>query len=123
MLNILKEQIKDNHILILGYGREGHSTLHRILEVGGFASVTVADKNQVQLPDSVKALCGEHYMDTLDDYDLIFNSYRRVLSLLQYLNDTLALCKTFLCILIKIRAELREALQLSELRIFELQST
>ena len=52
MLNILKEQIKDNHILILGYGREGHSTLHRILEVGGFASVTVADKNQVQLPDS-----------------------------------------------------------------------
>ena len=123
MLNILKEQIKDNHILILGYGREGHSTLHRILEVGGFASVTVADKNQVQLPDSVKALCGEHYMDTLDDYDLIFNSYRGVLSLLQYLNDTLALCKTFLCILIKIRAELREALQLSELRIFELQST
>lgn len=74
MLNILKEQIKDNHILILGYGREGHSTLHRILEVGGFASVTVADKNQVQLPDSVKALCGEHYMDTLDDYDLIFKS-------------------------------------------------
>ena len=74
MLNILKEQIKDNHILILGYGRDGHSTLHRILEVGGFASVTVADKNQVQLPDSVKALCGEHYMDTLDDYDLIFKS-------------------------------------------------
>ena len=59
----------------------------------------------------------------IDDYDLIFNSYRRVLSLLQYLNDTLALCKTFLCILIKILAELREALQLSELRIFELQST
>ena len=55
MLNILKEQIKNNHILILGYGREGHSTLHRILEVGGFASVTVADKNQGQLPDSVKA--------------------------------------------------------------------
>ena len=72
MLNILKEQIKDKHVLILGYGREGHSTLHRILEVGGFASVTVADKNQVQLPDPVKPLCGEHYMDTLDEYDLIF---------------------------------------------------
>ena len=50
MLNILKEQIKDKNVLILGYGREGHSTLHRVLEVGGFSSVTVADKNQVQLP-------------------------------------------------------------------------
>ena len=59
----------------------------------------------------------------IDDYDLIFNSYRRVLSLFEYLNDTLALCKTLLCILIKIRAELREALQFSELRIFEFQST
>lgn len=34
MLNILKEQIKDKNVLILGYGREGHSTLHRVLEVG-----------------------------------------------------------------------------------------
>ena len=74
MLNILKEQIKEKHVLILGYGREGHSTLHRILEVGGFASVTVADRNQVQLPDPVKPLCGGHYMDMLDDYDLIFKS-------------------------------------------------
>lgn len=24
MLNILKEQIKDKNVLILGYGREGH---------------------------------------------------------------------------------------------------
>ena len=80
MLNILKEQIKDKNVLILGYGREGHSTLHRVLEVGGFSSVTVADKNQVQLPAPAKALCGEHYMDTLDDYDLVFKSPGVVLS-------------------------------------------
>ena len=54
MLNILKKQIKDKNVLILGYGREGHSTLHRVLEVGGFSSVTVADKNQVQLPAPAK---------------------------------------------------------------------
>ena len=76
----LKEQIKDKNVLILGYGREGHSTLHRVLEVGGFSSVTVADKNQVQLPAPAKALCGEHYMDTLDDYDLGFKSPGVVLS-------------------------------------------
>ena len=74
MLRILKEQIHNKKVLILGYGREGHSTLHRILEAGGFASVTVADKNPVQLPDSVKALCGEHYLDSLNDYDVVFKS-------------------------------------------------
>ena len=49
MLNILKEQIKDKNVLILGYGREGPYNLHWVLEGGGVSSVTVADTNQGHL--------------------------------------------------------------------------
>lgn len=74
MLTYLKNLIQGKQILILGYGREGHSTLQRIIEAGGALSVTVADKNPVQVPESVRTLCGPHYMDTMDDYDLVFKS-------------------------------------------------
>ncbi len=42
----LHELIKDKKILILGFGREGRSTLNRILEVGDAASITIADGNE-----------------------------------------------------------------------------
>lgn len=75
MLTILKNLITDKHILILGYGREGKSTLHRVLQTGGFASVTVADQANVVTEDPrVQILSGVSYMDTLEHYDLVFKS-------------------------------------------------
>lgn len=75
MLTILKNLIAGKHILILGYGREGKSTLHRVLQAGSFASVTVADQADVVPEDpGVQVLCGAAYMDTLDRYDLVFKS-------------------------------------------------
>ena len=75
LLTILKNLITDKHILILGYGREGKSTLHRVLQTGGFASVTVADQANVVTEDPrVQILSGVSYMDTLEHYDLVFKS-------------------------------------------------
>ena len=77
MLELLRKEIAKKDILILGYGREGRSSLQRIWQVKGFASVTIADQNPVSLEaeyQSVPILSGPSYMDTLDDYDLIFKS-------------------------------------------------
>ena len=52
MLSRLHELIKAKNILILGFGREGRSTLNRILEVGDAASITIADGNEaLTLPE------------------------------------------------------------------------
>lgn len=75
MLNILKKLIAKKHILILGFGREGKSTLRRILQTGGYASVTIADQAGASPEDAaVRVLSGPGYMDTLDHYDLVFKS-------------------------------------------------
>ena len=92
LLNHLHDLIKDKEILILGFGREGRSTLNRILEVGDAASITIADGNEaLTLPaameittlsgdkksvstEGISLLTGIHYMDSLDDYDIVFKS-------------------------------------------------
>lgn len=75
MLNILRKLIEKKHILILGYGREGKSTLRRIQQAGGYASVTIADQAGAAPEDPlVRVLSGPGYMDTLDYYDLVFKS-------------------------------------------------
>lgn len=75
MLDILRELIKEKHVLILGFGREGKSSLKRIQQAGRAASITIADQAGASPEDpSVKVIAGPTYMDTLDDYDLIFKS-------------------------------------------------
>lgn len=75
LLTILKQLVTGKHVLVLGYGREGRSTLHRLLQTDACASITVADQSAVSPEDpSVQVLSGPSYMDTLDDYDLVFKS-------------------------------------------------
>ena len=75
MLNILKKLIKGKHVLILGFGREGRSTLRRLQQAGGCASITIADQAGASPENpSVRVLSGPAYMDTLDHYDLVFKS-------------------------------------------------
>jgi len=75
VLNLLRNLIEHKHILILGFGREGKSTLRRLKQAGGFASVTIADQAGAEPQEpSIRVLSGPSYMDTLDDYDLIFKS-------------------------------------------------
>lgn len=75
MLNLLRDLIQDKHVLILGFGREGRSTLKRLVQAGGAASVTIADQAGPEPGDcGYPVLSGPSYMDTLDDYDLVFKS-------------------------------------------------
>lgn len=75
MLEQLKQLVADKKILILGFGREGKSTLQRLLQVGGYVSLSIADQAKISLEDpSISILSGSSYMDSLDDYDIVFKS-------------------------------------------------
>lgn len=76
MRTVLRKVIVDKKILILGYGREGKSSLREILSAGGCKSVTVSDTRDVsgELPNGVNCIYGDSYMDSMDDYDVVFKS-------------------------------------------------
>ncbi len=76
MKNTLYQMVAGKNVLLLGFGREGKSTFSLLNEVGGYASLTIADKQQVTLPPDSNALlvCGDHYQDTLNEYDVVFKS-------------------------------------------------
>lgn len=72
----LIQAVKNKKVLILGFGREGKSTLRTILEEGVDCTVTVSDKMDVSkdIPKNVSLVCGENYLECLDDYDVVFKS-------------------------------------------------
>lgn len=76
MEKLLSEIIKNKKVLILGYGREGKSTLKMLMKVGGFLSLTVSDSRDVssELPGEVCLVTGDNYLDCIDDYDLCIKS-------------------------------------------------
>src|SRR5699024_10253109 len=58
-----------------------------------------------------------------DDNNLLLNRYRAVLRLLEHFDDAFALCQTRLGVGVQIGTELRERLQLTVLRIRQLERT
>lgn len=75
MKNTLYQMMAGKKVLLLGFGREGKSTYSLLTEVGGYQSITIADKMQIAAPaDDVSLICGDAYQDTLDDYDVVFKS-------------------------------------------------
>ena len=75
MLPKIIEYLKDKTVLILGFGREGQSTLAYIKKYLPEKEMTVADKNSVS-PDgkNIKTVCGENYLDCVNDFDLVMKS-------------------------------------------------
>ena len=89
VLETLKQIIKDKSVLILGFGREGKSTLTKILEVGGYSCVAVSDMNPIDVKSGLErplaarvmnegiiidTISGENYLNVLDNYDVVFKS-------------------------------------------------
>lgn len=76
MFDKIKSILGNKKILILGFGKEGKSTLSFILDFISVREITVADANDVslQLPDGVKCKCGNGYISGLDEYDVIIKS-------------------------------------------------
>ncbi len=73
MTETLSALIAGKKVLILGYGREGKSSLKKIQEVGGYADVAVSDKNPVDA-GRVRVISGSRYLDVLDDFEIVFKS-------------------------------------------------
>jgi UDP-N-acetylmuramoylalanine--D-glutamate ligase len=78
MEKLLGSMIENKKIAILGYGREGKSTLKVLLRIGGYESITILDKNvngqDISEDMNVTVVSGEGYQDRLDDYDMVIKS-------------------------------------------------
>lgn len=71
--------LKGKKILLLGYGREGESSYKFIRKHLPDIELTIADKNtnidSKKFNDShIQLLLGEHYLDTINDFDLVIKS-------------------------------------------------
>lgn len=70
----LKTYFEGKSVLILGFGREGKSTLSLLR--GFDCEVTIADRNDVSSAETegIKVISGERYLDCLPDYDIIMKA-------------------------------------------------
>ena len=71
------EYLRNKSILILGFGREGRSSLKFIRENLPEAKVAIADQAQIDDEDVVKnttIISGDNYLDACKDFDLILKA-------------------------------------------------
>lgn len=91
MIDYIRKRIKDKKVLILGFGREGKSTLKLFLEAGGARELAIGDLKEFSLKDleylqedaaevqaagfeEINFICGPDYQKAMDDYDLVMKS-------------------------------------------------
>jgi len=80
MKDFLSKLFWNKKILILGFGREGQSTYKLIREYFPQRNITIADKRsniseQISPEDKLLSFnLGEHYMDGMEEYDLIIKT-------------------------------------------------
>jgi len=70
MFDLILNRLRGKRILILGFGREGKSTLHFLNKYLPDAAVGVADKN----PMEGVTHSGEHYLEAMHDYDIVIKT-------------------------------------------------
>lgn len=76
MLEIIKNEIVNKKVLILGFGAEGKSTYKLLTQIGGYAKLAISDLNSItnfEFSD-VETVHGENYQDILDQFDIVFKS-------------------------------------------------
>ncbi|MBE6700995.1 MAG: UDP-N-acetylmuramoyl-L-alanine--D-glutamate ligase [Ruminococcaceae bacterium] len=76
MFDKIKKFLDKKNVLILGFGREGRSTLDFLTKYVDCKKITVADKNDLShlLKEGIEGVFGENYMENLDSYDVIIKS-------------------------------------------------
>ena len=73
MKNEIIEFLRNKKILILGFGREGKSSLDFIRRELPEAEVAVADQQDIVV-ENTTVISGENYLDACKDYDLILKA-------------------------------------------------
>lgn len=75
MIEQIRNLILNKKVLLLGFGREGASTLRYLKKAGGYKSLSIADMNPINNVDpSVCLIIGADYQKNLDEYDVVFKS-------------------------------------------------
>ena len=81
MLDKIRQTVEGKRVLILGFGREGRSSLRLVSRAGGWTALAVADQAQVDPgreggSAEVELITGSHYMDkeVLDSFDIVFKT-------------------------------------------------
>ncbi len=70
MFDLILNRLRGKRLLVLGFGREGRSTLRFLNKYLPDAEVAVADKNEM---DGVKHY-GNHYLEAMYDYDIVIKT-------------------------------------------------
>ena len=75
-MSTIFKRLRGKRILILGFGREGKSSLAFIQKYLPHATIGVADKNAEALKDlsGVAVYSGENYFDAINDYDIVLKT-------------------------------------------------
>lgn len=80
-LNTIFKQLRGKRILILGFGREGKSSLAFLQKFLPHASIGVADKNEKAFDDlitnssnPIATYSGEDYIDAVKNYDIVIKT-------------------------------------------------
>ena len=70
----LADFFRGKNVLILGFGREGRSTLSLLKKFG--CNITIADRNDVSCleTDGIEVIYGEDYLNCLDRFDIIMKA-------------------------------------------------
>ncbi|MCR5484076.1 MAG: UDP-N-acetylmuramoyl-L-alanine--D-glutamate ligase [Clostridiales bacterium] len=91
----LIDHIKDKKILLLGFGREGRSSYNYIRSYLPSYPLTIADKNPVMIDDkNVTVISGDNYLDTVNEYDIVFKSPGIAFCGVNISDDTEITCQT-----------------------------
>lgn len=86
---------KNKKVLILGFGREGMSTYRFLRNMYPDMHLTIADKNEIKLDDkNVTLVCGDSYMDSLNDFDIVMKSPGIAFLDVDIKDGTLVTCQT-----------------------------
>ncbi|MBR4201061.1 MAG: UDP-N-acetylmuramoyl-L-alanine--D-glutamate ligase, partial [Oscillospiraceae bacterium] len=69
LLKTLREWIDGKKVLLLGFGREGRALYRRIMQVGGFQRLGIADANEIKdAPENMTLHIGEQYQAAMPEY-------------------------------------------------------
>ncbi|MBQ8921843.1 MAG: UDP-N-acetylmuramoyl-L-alanine--D-glutamate ligase [Oscillospiraceae bacterium] len=75
LLTRLRSDIEGKRVLLLGFGREGRALCRRILQVGGFSALGIADANPVSdTPEQARLHIGADYQDAMREYEIVYKS-------------------------------------------------
>ena len=70
MFDLILNRLRGKRLLILGFGREGRSTLRFLNQYLPEAEVAVADQNEME----GVTYFGDHYLDAMHDYDIVIKT-------------------------------------------------